>query len=67
MALGGLSKWAALPGLRLGWVVSRDRELVSRIRILKDYTSICPPAPSEFLGLAALRHRDQLLRRARGL
>jgi aspartate/methionine/tyrosine aminotransferase len=31
----------------------------------KDYTTICSPAPSEFLAEIALRHSDQILARTR--
>ena len=72
VALSGLSKWAALPGLRAGWLVARDAALVAEVNRLKDYTTICPAAPTEHLAALALRQRKQLLRRshehvARGL
>ena len=67
VSLSGLSKWAAMPGLRVGWVVSQDLDLVAAINELKDYVSICPPAPSEFLAQLALRHRGPVLARSRKL
>lgn len=60
VVLGGLSKTYGLPGLRSGWLVVRDEQLRQTIMNWKFYTSICPPAPSEFLALAALQVRDQL-------
>ncbi len=54
VTLSGLSKAHGLPGLRFGWVVIRDAELRARFINWKHYTSICPPAPGEFLALAAL-------------
>ena len=65
--LGGLSKSQGLPGLRCGWVASPDRELVQRFHDLKLYTSICPPAPIEFLAKVALRVEEQLLERCNAL
>ena len=60
VVLGGLSKTHGLPGLRAGWLVVRidnaRRELINT----KMYTSICPPAPSQYLILQALRIADQL-------
>ena len=47
MCLGGLSKTYGLAGLRLGWLVTKDRQLLARCASLKDYTTICAPAPSE--------------------
>ena len=60
ITLSGLSKTYGLPGLRTGWLVIQDNALRDNIVNWKFYTSICPPAPSEFLALAALRVRDQL-------
>jgi len=60
VVLSGLSKTYGLPGLRTGWLVVRDVELRQRLVNWKYYTSICPPAPSEFLARAAWRVREQL-------
>ncbi len=63
ITLSGLSKSFALPGLRIGWLATRDGDLLERCRLLKDYTTICASAPSEILALMALRARDVLLER----
>ena len=60
VALSGLSKTYGLPGLRTGWLIVHDDELRQSIINWKFYTSICPPAPSEFLALAAWKVRGQL-------
>ena len=60
VALSGLSKTYGLPGLRTGWLVVQNEELCQNIMNWKFYTSICPPAPSEFLAMAAWRVRHQL-------
>jgi aspartate/methionine/tyrosine aminotransferase len=60
IVLSGLSKTYGLPGLRTGWLVIQDQALRANIMNWKFYTSICPPAPSEFLAVAAWRVRDQL-------
>lgn len=54
ISLGGLSKWAGAPGLRIGWLATKDRGLLNGISSLRDHTSICNSAPSESLALAAL-------------
>lgn len=61
VSLCGLSKSFGLPGLRIGWVASRDRRILDRISRLKDYTTICNSAPSEILGLMALRGRESII------
>ena len=58
LSLGAPSKALGLPGLRLGWLVSRDPVLHRAIVDLKLYTTICSSAPSEFLTELALRHHD---------
>ena len=65
ISLSGLSKSFGLPGLRLGWLASRDAPLLDRCQALKDYTTICHSAPSEVLGIIALRARDAILERNR--
>lgn len=63
IVLSGLSKTYGLPGLRTGWLVVQDQILHDNIMNWKFYTSICPPAPSEFMALAAWHVRSQLRRR----
>ena len=60
LVLSGLSKSYGLPGLRTGWLIVQEEELRKNIINWKFYTSICPPAPSEFLAMAAWKVRDQL-------
>src|SRR4051812_22693178 len=63
VSLGSISKSYGLPGLRIGWLVTRDARLREAIMALKDYTTICSSAPSEVLTALALRHREVLTRR----
>jgi len=67
ITLSGLSKAFALPGLRLGWLATRDRELLEQCLTFKDYTTICSSAPSEVLGIMALRAQDAILARNLGI
>lgn len=63
VTLSGLSKSFGLPGLRIGWLASRDAALLARAGEIKDYTTICSSAPSEVLGIMALQARDQVVAR----
>lgn len=65
LSLWGMSKSFGLPGLRIGWLVSRDTELLARIEGLKDYTSICSNAPGELLARTALGAAETILTRNR--
>jgi aspartate/methionine/tyrosine aminotransferase len=63
VSLGSISKSYGLPGLRTGWIATRDAGVRDAVATLKDYTTICASAPSEFLTALALRHRQVLLDR----
>lgn len=63
LSVGVLSKSFGLAGLRIGWLATHDRDLLARAAAFKDYTSIGNSAPSEVLGLIALRARDRVLAR----
>ena len=63
ISLSGLSKSFALPGLRLGWLAMQGRALVSQWLTYKDYTTICNSAPSEVLGIMALRAKEAIIAR----
>lgn len=67
ISLSGLSKAFGLPGLRIGWLASRDEALIERCTAVKDFTTICNGAPSEVLAIIALQARDWLLDRALAL
>jgi aspartate/methionine/tyrosine aminotransferase len=67
LSLNVMSKAYGLPGLRIGWIACRDRSLLRRLERAKDYTTICNSAPSEVLALIALRAREQVLGRNRGI
>jgi aspartate/methionine/tyrosine aminotransferase len=63
ISLGVMSKSYGLAGLRIGWIATRNRTVYQKMAALKDYTTICSSAPSEFLSELALRHRDILVTR----
>lgn len=67
LALAGLSKVHGLPGLRAGWLVVKDPALREELINWKFYTSICPPAPTEFLAVAALKAHNELVAKNRRL
>jgi len=66
ISLGVMSKAFGLAGLRLGWVACRDRRILRAMAAMKDYTTICAAAPSEFLAGVALRRREAVLGRCLG-
>ena len=64
VSLGVMSKSFAMAGLRIGWLATRDHDLLERCAAFKDYTTICSSAPSEILALVELRAREQVLGRS---
>ena len=60
ISLSGLSKTFALPGLRIGWLATADSDMLTKMQVYKDYTTICSSAPSEILAIIALRAKQQI-------
>ncbi len=63
LSLNVMSKSYGLPGLRVGWIASQDKDVLSRMERMKHYLSICNSGPSERLTLIALRNRARILAR----
>lgn len=40
VSTGSVSKSYALPGIRIGWVVSQDKDIIQRVSTIRDYTTI---------------------------
>lgn len=67
VSIAGLSKAYGLPGLRVGWLATRDRRLLEAVQAYKDYTTICASAPSERLAVVALANAERLVARCRAI
>jgi len=63
VSIGVMSKSYGLPGLRIGWLATPNSEITEKVAMLKEYTTICNSAPSEFLAGVALRNRQTILAR----
>lgn len=63
VSLGVMSKAYGLAGLRIGWLASKNMQLLQKVAAFKDYNSICSSAPSEVLSIIALNNRAHLLKR----
>jgi len=63
ISVGVMSKSYGLPGLRIGWIATQDKNVLDNVAMLKEYTTICNAAPSEFLATIALRNRHVILER----
>jgi aspartate/methionine/tyrosine aminotransferase len=67
VSLGVTSKTYGLAGLRIGWVATKNKSVYEKMASLKDYTTICNSAPSEYLAEVALRNRQKLVERNLGI
>lgn len=63
ISLGVTSKTYGLAGLRIGWIATKNTKLYEKMASLKDYTTICNSAPSEFLAEVGMRNRHKLVER----
>ena len=63
ISLGVMSKSYGLAGLRIGWIVCTDVDMLDSISNVKHYLSICNSCTSEILALIALRNADSILER----
>ena len=67
VSLGVTSKTYGLAGLRIGWIAMKNKDVYQKMASLKDYTTICNSAPSEFLAEVAMRNRHKLIERNLGI
>jgi len=58
---GSLSKCHGVPGVRIGWAITRNAELREQLIVGKFGTVICNSAVDELLGLRALRQADEII------
>lgn len=63
ISIGVMSKSYGLPGLRIGWIATQNQDVLEQFDILKEYTTICNAAPSEYLAGVALRNSKTILGR----
>lgn len=67
LSLNVLSKAYGLPGLRIGWIASEDKDVLLKMERYKHYLSICNSAPSERLALIALENRELIFEKNRSM
>jgi len=66
ISVSSLSKTYGLPGIRIGWLVARDRDLRDRFLAAKEQILIAGSVVDEAIALAALRRRPSWLPKIRG-
>jgi aspartate/methionine/tyrosine aminotransferase len=65
ISVGSMSKTFSLAGLRLGWIVSRDKDLINLCRERRDYDTISCGGLDDLFAAVALENKDAILARNR--
>lgn len=63
ISIGSMSKSYALAGLRLGWIVTKDMDLIHRCHERRDYDTISCPVLNDHLAALALNNVDKVIAR----
>jgi aspartate/methionine/tyrosine aminotransferase len=61
VAIGDMTKPWGLGGLRVGWIASRQHQLLDKLSAARDYSTMCCSAPGAFLAELTLRHSKEIL------
>ncbi len=61
ISVASLSKAYGIPGIRIGWLITRDAELYERLLAAKEQIGICGSVIDEYVALAMLEKRDAFL------
>jgi aspartate/methionine/tyrosine aminotransferase len=64
ISTGSMSKAFSLAGLRLGWLATRDREVLERVMTHRDYNTISVSMIDDRLAALALESADRILARS---
>ena len=62
ISVSSMSKTYGIPGIRIGWVISQDNELMKLLLCAKEQIGICGSLLDEAVALAALRQRPTWLK-----
>lgn len=61
ISVASLSKSFGIPGIRLGWILSRDKALLYRLLCAKEQIGICGSIVDEEIGFRAVQQADDWL------
>jgi aspartate/methionine/tyrosine aminotransferase len=65
VSISTMSKSFGLPGIRIGWVVTGNSELLSSILTIREQTSITNNALGEVIALNTLNRKDEFMRQVK--
>lgn len=61
ISVSSMSKTYGIPGIRIGWVISRHKDLINLLLSAKEQIGICGSTLDEFIALTVLRKRTDWL------
>ncbi|MGJ4854466.1 aminotransferase class I/II-fold pyridoxal phosphate-dependent enzyme [Labrys sp. La1] len=67
ISVSSLSKAYGVPGIRVGWIITRDAELQERFLAAKEQIGICGSVVDEWIAGSVLERRGPFLREQAGL
>lgn len=63
ISVGVISKAFGVPGIRVGWLVCKDKEFLNKVNNVKSYLSICNSQIDEQLASVILQKHENLMKR----
>ena len=67
ISIGSMSKSWSMAGVRLGWIVTRDMDLIHRCHERRDYDTISCAVIDDKLAALALANKDKIIERNRAI
>ena len=67
ISVGSMSKSWSMAGVRLGWIVTQDMDLIHRCHERRDYDTISCPVLDDKLAALALANNDTIIERNRAI
>lgn len=63
VVLGSFSKTFAAPGLRLGWIAVKDRDIMQELLAYRHFTSTCMNLPCQWVACELMDKKDDIIKR----
>lgn len=63
VVLGSFSKTFAAPGLRLGWIAVKDRDIMRELLAYRHFTSTCMNLPCQWIACELMDKKDDIIKR----
>ncbi len=67
ISVGSMSKSWSMAGVRMGWIVTRDKDLIHRCHEWRDYNTISCAVIDDKLTALALANKDKIIERNRAI